>query len=293
MAQKSIYRTVQGEAEVHALYDRQLAQLGVAVESRSVPTRFGLTHVLVAGPQEGMPLVMLHGGNTTNPATLGWILPLLEKYRLYAPDTIGHPGKSDPVRLSPRDSSYGQWLVDVLDGFGLAQPAVMGGSYGAGILLNMASYAPQRIARAVLLVPSGIVSIPLRTMLLELLVPLMFYNLAPSRKRLAQVMRPMFVGDPIPADVLETTELVFRHVKIEPEMPRNVTKEELAAFEAPVLVLAAEKDRLFPARLVVPRARQIFTNLTAAEVIPGSPHFISPSYLPTLNQRVDRFLQNA
>lgn len=286
----SIYRSAAGEAAIHALYDRQLAQLGIETESRMVPTRFGVTHVLVAGPQAGPPLVLLHGGNTTNPTTLAWVRPLLKKYRLYAPDTLGHPGKSAPVRLSPKDNSYGEWVSDTLDGLGLPQAAFMAGSYGAGILLRTAVVAPQRISAAVVMIPSGLVSIPLRTMLFELLIPLMLYQLAPSRERLIRIIRPMFVDEPIDEMVLETTEAVFEYVNIEPEMPRNVTRAELARFTAPVLVLAAEKDRLFPARQVLARAPQVFQNLVAAEVIKDSPHFIPDRFLQALNERIDRFL---
>ncbi|MBN1428037.1 MAG: alpha/beta hydrolase [Anaerolineae bacterium] len=289
MTQKSIYRSSEGEAAIHALYDRQLAQLDITTESRMIPTRFGTTHVLVAGPQDGQPLVLLHGGNTTNPSTLGWLKPLTAKYRIFSPDTIGQPGKSAPVHVSPRDNSYGWWLADVLDGLGLAQTSLTGISYGAGILLRAAVCVPERIAKALLIVPSGIVSIPPRTMLFEL-VMLVAYRLAPKRKRIARIVEPMFVDEAIPNSILETTELVFQHVKIETEMPRNVTKEELAGFTAPTLVLAAEKDRLFPARQVITRAQQVFPNLVAAEIIPGSPHFVSPSYLPTLNRRIDEFL---
>ncbi len=286
-----IYRSAAGEAAIHALYDQQLAQLGIETESRLVPTRFGATHVLVAGPPAGPPLMLLHGGNTTNPITLGWVRSLLSKYRVYAPDTIGHPGKSAPVRLSPQDNSYGEWVADTLDSLGLGQSAFMAGSYGAGILLRAAVTAPERISKAVVMIPSGLVSIPLRTMLFELLFPLMLYQLSPSRERLRRVLRPMFVDEPISELVLETTEAVFKQVKIEPEMPRNVTRAELAHFTAPVLVLAAEKDRLFPARQVLTRARQVFQNLVAAEVIQASPHFIPERFLPRLNERIDRFLR--
>lgn len=286
----NIYRSPEGETAIHALYDRQLAQLNIDTESRMVPTRFGATHVLVGGPKDGPTLVFLHGGNTTNPASLAWVCPLLSKYRIYAPDTIGHPGKSAPVRLSPRDNSYGEWVSDTLDGLGLQQAAFMAGSYGAGILLRTAAVAPERISRAVLIVPSGIVSIPMRTMLFGLVIPLMVYQLFPSREHLIRVVRPMFVDDPIPEVVLETTEAVFKHVNIEPEMPRNVTRDEMVRFTAPVLVLACEKDRLFPARQVLARAPQVFQNLVAAETIKDSPHFIPERFLPALNERIDRFL---
>jgi pimeloyl-ACP methyl ester carboxylesterase len=234
--------------------------------------------------------VLLHGGNTTNPTTLAWVRPLLSKYRVYAPDTIGHPGKSAPTRLSPKDKSYGEWVVDTLDGLGLQQPACMAGSYGAGILLRTAVTAPERISKAIFMIPSGLVSIPLRTMLFGLVIPLLLYQLSPNRERLVRVARPMFVDEPVSEAILEMTEVVFKHVDIEPEMPRNVTQEELRRFTAPVLVLAAEKDRLFPPEKVIPRARQVFQNLVAAEVIPDSPHFIPERLLPALNNRIDKFL---
>jgi pimeloyl-ACP methyl ester carboxylesterase len=134
MGARSIYRTVEGEAEIHAIYDRQLERLELPHESRMVNTRFGNTHVLVLGPQAAPPIVVLQGGNTTSPLTIGWLRPLIEAYRVYAPDTIGHPGKSAPVLLSPHDDSYGQWLVEVLDALGLHQPPILGGSYGSELL---------------------------------------------------------------------------------------------------------------------------------------------------------------
>lgn len=288
----SIYRTPEGQATIYAIYNRQLAALGIETESRMISTRFGVTHVLVTGPQDGPPLVLLHGGNTTNPITLGWVRPLMAKYRVYAPDTPGHPGKSASKRLSPRDNSYGEWVADTLDGLGLPQAAFMAGSYGAGILLRIAVVAPERVSAAVVMIPSGLISIPWRTMLFDLLIPLIFYKLAPSRERLIRILRPMFVDEPIAEEVLEITEAVFRYVQVEAEMPRNATKDELARFTAPVLVLAAEKDRLFPAKLVLARAPQVFQNLVAGEVIKDSPHFIPERCLPALNERIDRFLSS-
>lgn len=287
---KSIYLHPQSKAILHALYDKHLVRTDIVTESRMIPTRFGETHVLLAGPESGSPLVLLHGGNTINPTTLWWIKPLMTKYRVYAPDTIGHPGKSAPVRLSPRDDSYGQWLVDVLDALQLSQPIVMAASYGAGILLRTAAFAPQRISKAVAIIPSGLVSIPWRTMFFNLLFPLITYRLAPNRTNLLKVLYPMFLENPIPEDVIEITEAVFQHVRVEPEMPRNVTKTELQNFTAPTLVLAAEYDRLFPAKRVVERASQVFRNLAAAEIIPGSTHFIPERVLPSVNARIDQFL---
>lgn len=286
----SIYRSAEGETEIHAIYDRQLARLKLPHESRMVETRFGHTHVLELGPKAAPPVVMLQGGNTTNPLTIGWLRPLIGSYRVYAPDTIGHPGKSAPVRLSPHDDSYGEWLVDVLAALGLHQPPVLAGSYGAGILLRAAVYAPECISQAVLFIPSGLVSIPIGCML-YMLWWLGLYRLAPSRSRLERLLWPIVKDEPVDEELIEITETVFRNVRIESEMPRNVSRKELKRFKAPVLVLAAEKDGLFPADKVVKRAREVFPNLVAAEVIPGATHYLPARYHADLNERCERFLK--
>ncbi len=157
----TIYKSAEGEARILELYDRFQKSLGGIFDDRMVDTRFGLTHVLVTGPEKGPPVVVTHGGNSITPQGLRGLLPflMLGRYRVYAPDTIGHPGKSAQVRLSSGDQSYGEWLKDVLDGLGLDHAAFIGGSFGAGIILRLAAYAPQRITRMALFVPSGIVAL--------------------------------------------------------------------------------------------------------------------------------------
>ena len=73
-------------------------------------------------------------------------------------------------------------------------------------------------------------------------------------------------------------------------MPKNITSEELHHFNAPTLVIAAERDALFPAKNVIKRAQEVFPNLVSAEVIPGATHYLSPRFHPILNELCIRFL---
>jgi len=290
MSLRSIYRSPKGEDEIHAIYDRQLARLNLPYESRMVNTSFGATHVLMLGPKTASPVVVLQGGNTTSPLTLSWLRPLIRKYRIYAPDTIGHPGKSASIRLSPRGNSYGRWVVDVLDALNLQNPSFIGGSYGAGILLHTAVYAPERISKAVLFIPSGLVSIPASTMLYWIWW-LSLYKINPTTQKLKRILSPMFQNEAIDEDVLEISEAVFRLVHIEPEMPRNVMPEELVNFTAPTLVIAAERDRLFPGIAIAKRAHDLFPNLIATKIIAGATHYMAARYHAHLNEYCERFLE--
>ncbi len=160
MGAGSIYRSDAARVAIEELYDRARERLPFPTESRMVPTRFGETHVLVAGPHGGPPLVALQGGNVVNPLTLAWLGPLVATCRIYAPDTIGQPGKTRGPRVSANDSSLGDWVVDVLDALELPSAAFIAASYGAGVFLRLATVAPTRIDRAVLVVPAAMTSCP-------------------------------------------------------------------------------------------------------------------------------------
>ncbi len=289
----SIYKSSEGEARILSLYDSFQNDLGVDFSDRMVNTRFGETHVLVAGPEQGVPVVITHGGNSITPQGLRGLLPLLKlgRYRVYAPDTIGHPGKSAQVRISPRDQSYGQWLNDVLDGLGLDSAAFIGGSFGAGIILRLAAFAPQRIAKMALVVPSGIVAVPLTSMIFRISLPYLLYLLFPSRKRLYRAVQ--WMGNDIEDDVLQLIEAVFQHVHVEAGMPRPSAKAELADFTAPTLVIAAEMDAMFPGEAVSERAKEIFSNLEVVECLKGGSHYSSKPDLEYVNRRIAEFLETA
>ncbi|NDJ76250.1 MAG: alpha/beta fold hydrolase, partial [Chloroflexi bacterium] len=260
----SIYRSAAGEAIILAMYDRQVAALGT-VDERVVETRFGPTHVLITGPQDAPPLVLLHGSHATAPYSLRTVLPLADHYRVYAPDIMGHPGRSASKFLPPRDLSYGRWIGDVLEALRLGAVPVVGLSFGAGVILRLAAYAPEAITAAALVVPAGVISPPMFPMIARMALPMLAYRRLPTRERLLRVVR--LLADPVKEEHLGMVGAIFDHVKLEPGWPRPATRRELVDLTAPVLVLAADQDVYFPAARVIPRVLWLFQHLAAAEVI--------------------------
>jgi pimeloyl-ACP methyl ester carboxylesterase len=290
---RSIYKSPEGARRILELYDGFQRSVDVAFDDRTVDTRFGPTHVLVTGPEQGQPVVITHGGNSLNPQGLRGLSPLLKagRYRVYAPDTIGHPGKSAQVRLSARDQSYGRWLNDVLDGLGQENAAFIGGSFGAGIILRLAAYAPRRINKMALFVPSGIVAVPLSSMVLRIGLPYLVYLLSPTRRHMRRAVE--WMGPGIEDDVLQLIEAVFRHVRVEAEMPRPARAAELADFTAPTLVIAAERDAMFPGAAVAKRAAEVIPNLVGMECLEGGTHYSSKTDMEYINRRIMAFLETS
>jgi len=285
----TIYRSLEGKEQILKLYDQDWAAMGLETESAFISTRYGKTHVIISGPRDAEPIVVFHGGNMISPISFAWLIPLVKRYRIYAPDTVGHPGYSAETRLKPATFQYGEWATDVIDGLGLEKPVVLGGSYGAGILLNLAAYAPQKIGKAILVVPSGFAPPPMLPLIAKIGIPMIMYQFTHKRDWLVRSLIPMC---PQPSDdIVEITGAVYRHLLLEAEMPRSIQAEDLKDFQAPTLVLAAENDVLFPPTAVIRRAREVIKNLVAAEIIAGSAHFVPPALQPALCERIDRFIQ--
>ena len=282
-----IYRSPGGEAELAALYDEALARLGPGYETRRIGTSFGETHVILAGPEDGPPLVVLPGGNFLNPLCLSWFLPLAESFRLYAPDIVGQPGRSAPTRPSARGDGHARWLGELLDGLGLGMALFAGISYGAGLILRLAGLAPRRVGGAVLVSPAGIAAGPIWPMLRDAALPMLVYRARPNRERLMRAARPLLT-EPVEPYVRQLG-LVYRHVKLDRELPRAATKEELAGYRTPTLLFAAENDLFFPANRVIPRAEEILPNLET-ETLPGSRHVPSRDAFAHINARTAAFL---
>jgi pimeloyl-ACP methyl ester carboxylesterase len=284
----SIYRSREGEAELMSLYDEALALLGPGCETRMIGTGLGWTHVISTGPQDAPPLVVLQGGNFLNPLCLAWFLPLAREYRLHAPDVVGQPGRSTQARPSARGDGHARWLVDVLDGLGLDRAGFVGISYGAGLILRLAGIAPGRIVRAVLVSPAGVAAGPIWPMLREVALPMLLYRASPNRERLLRAARPILTE--LEEPYVRQLGAVYRHVKLDRQLPRAATEEELSGYEAPTLLFAARDDLFFPADNVMPRAREIIPNLET-QTLPGR-HVPSSEGFARVNGRAAAFLRS-
>ena len=254
----SIYKSKSANAAVIALYDRQVKELNILYGDIYVQTSFGRTHLIECGDSKKPPLLVFHGGNATSAYNLKCCGFLLPHFHIYAVDTIGHSGKSAETSLSPFNQDYGKWVKEVIEKLGFDQIACFVGSFGAGILVKAMCVAPEKISKSVLLVPSAIQNAPsLKSM--NMMFPMCMYRITHHEKWFVKCILPMAVKEKyISEDILITAKSSIDHVKIKSIMPQNEKAGTLRKYKNPVLVMAAEKDCLFPAKGVLRRAKKVW-----------------------------------
>jgi pimeloyl-ACP methyl ester carboxylesterase len=290
MGKETIYKSEEGKRFITQHYERYIKSFTFHVERIYVETSYGKTHLLVSGPPEGKPIFIFQGGNCINPMTLSWFSPLIDKYRIYAPDTIGHPGYSAENRISAKDNSFAQWIEELMNYFAIDSSAFIGPSYGAGIILRLAAFMPDKIDCSILVSPAGIKLGSKIKMMKDILLPLVLFHVTSSEKHLNKItgimsdysmkeMDKKIIGD------------VFKYIKLEQEMPKTSEKKELAHYTSPTLIIAGKKDIFFPENRLNKAAKEIIPNLTAFQTYDMG-HFPSEEHLIKINEEIIEFLKN-
>jgi pimeloyl-ACP methyl ester carboxylesterase len=243
---------------------------------------------LVTGPKDGKPIFIFQGGNCINPMTLSWFSALFKDYRIYTPDTIGHPGFSEEARVSAKDNSFARWISELMAHFHIEKSAFIGPSYGAGIILRLAAYMPEKIACAVLVAPAGIQLGSKIEMIKKILVPLMVFKVNHSKKQIDKIANIMSNNSMKELDK-EIIGSIFRYVKLEQAMPKLTEKKELENYISPTIVIAGSKDIFFPEEKIRKSAKEIIPNLKNFETFDMG-HFPSEKYLIKINHEIKKFL---
>jgi pimeloyl-ACP methyl ester carboxylesterase len=130
----------------------------VAYEDVFLDTQYGKIHVIVSGPEDALPMLLLHASGV---ASWSWkynVKALSQNYRIYAIDLIGDAGKSEFATLEhvmETGQDQASLYTEIMDKLGINKAYVVGASEGGFIGTNLALYAPERVHRLVLLGPMG------------------------------------------------------------------------------------------------------------------------------------------
>lgn len=272
----AIYTSEAGEREILGRYTRALDAWPVPAERMRVPTREGETFVLVCGPANAPPLVLLHGSGANATTWWGDVPTWARHFRVYAVDLVGEPGLSARSRPSLDSGAFAQWLDDVLDGLGLTGTSLLGMSLGGWLAVDYTTRHPERITRLALLCPGGLgrqkVGWLVKAVLLR---PFGRWGSRRSARNLTGL------DTREDSDALDAVLATFAHFRPRREPLPRFDDAALRRLTMPVLVIAGARDAMFDARGTVRRVRASVPH-AAVTLLPDTGHAITGQSGPVL-----------
>jgi pimeloyl-ACP methyl ester carboxylesterase len=288
------HRRREGEARFLAAYDAALKLWPVPYEQLDIPTRFGMTHVVAAGPKHAPALVLLHGYMATSVMWAPNVADFVRSYRVYAIDIMGQPSKSIPGEPIRTEADYVAWLTETFDALHLDRASLAGMSYGGRVALIFAVAAPERLTKLVLLPPGGLLPLVRQFALRGMLM-----TFFPTRASVNSFMHWAGFTDAPGADATPVLDLIYlgqKHFRMPPETLRvaaNATNplsdDDLRALQVPVLLLIGEDEVLYDARMALARADRLIPDFEG-DLIPHCRHDMCFSQSQIVNARVLDFL---
>ena len=152
---KTIFRTDHSERLLNEAYEKTLNEWAVKYKSLYIDTRFGKTHVIIAGPEDGEPLILLHGFAFSSTMWKDNIKDLSKTYQVFALDFIGDINKSKATRQIESKMDCANWFCDVLKELRIEKTNVMGMSYGGFLAFVFAILVPEKINKLITICPGA------------------------------------------------------------------------------------------------------------------------------------------
>jgi pimeloyl-ACP methyl ester carboxylesterase len=298
MSPASGFKTRKGASTFLAAYNAALKRWPVAYEELEVPTRFGTTHVIVSGPKDAPPLVLLHGYMATAVMWLPNIRDFSQQHRVYAIDVMGQPSKSVPDEPVRDRADFVAWLTATLDGLHLGRVSLVGQSFGGWIALGYAAAAPLRVDKLVLLSVGGFLP-----MARQFSVRGMLMMLWPNRFTVNSFMRWLGLAKN-PADpetylldeFVDLMRLGLLNFKMAPEtariMPTVFSDGELRSIQMPTLVLFGDREVICDPAAALARALRLIPR-SRGELVPGPRHEMCATKHRLVDARVLEFLKDS
>lgn len=208
----------------------------------------------------GPPLLLLHGltGTGDDFAHLFDREDLARSYDCVTPDARGHGRSTNPSGAFSFERCARDVLA-LLDALHLDRIRAVGISLGANTLLHLATLAPARVERAVLV--SGAPRFPEATR-----ATFRAYAAAPRETEVEARLHSLHVHGPAQVDALR--QLPARLADDPHDM--SFTPERLADIRAEVLIVTGDRDPLYPLELSLELYRGI--GRASLWVVPGGGH---------------------
>lgn len=270
-------------------YDKSLKLWGVPFQEDYIETSLGKAHVIVTGPSDGKPLVLLHGMDASSTMWYPNIKPLAKNHRVYAIDFLKEVGKSQSTEKSLSKNEIVQWYNEIFNYYKLNKVAVVGASRGGWLATLLATEKNSKINKLVLLSPAQT-----------------FQNIDQAGKATSVLMLKTFPSikklDKTLANFSSAPEKISTDYKRQFYLANKVAKrsssflqmqpfsdDDFKNLTIPVLVIIGDND-IVNSDLSLNRAKKYLSNVKT-EKVKNAGHFLSVDQAETVNKLIVDFLK--
>ncbi len=245
-----IYKSDAAKNEIICIYDKFIKRYEF-VNNIEIETIQGITHVLICGEEKNPPLILLHGSGMNSSMWLGELQEYAKYYRVYAVDLPGEPGKSFPTQMPLTDTSYSDWLHDVIVKLNIKKANVVGISLGGWMALNFAIAFPDDVSRLVLISPSGI-----GKQKVSFLFYAIWYGLK-GEKGIEKLISKINGGKQLNPSMLQYQKCIRNGFRYRTGKIPIVSDENIRNLTVPCYVIVGERDIMLSSKDTIQRIRKL------------------------------------
>lgn len=286
-----IFVNKKAEQKYFSAYANTMKLWPVPFEEKDITTTYGTAHVIISGPANGEPLVLLHGMDASSTMWYPNIKDFAKKYRVYAIDYLTEAGKSvkkEDVKFNTEDII--PWYTQIFDNLKLKKFNLVATSRGGWVATHYTLNCDGRVKKLVLLAPvqtfDGI-NMQSKTMTAA------NFKFFPTRRRLNKMVR-YFSQQPekVSPQFKEQMYLGTKNTKTKMDMlqMKPFNEKELKTLTLPVMVLVGDNDILNKPE-IVEKAKELLPN-SKTEVIKDAGHFLTMDQQEKIDAMVLDFLQS-
>ena len=275
------------DAAYYKAYDKTLKLWNVAIEELYIPTTNGIAHVIVSGPKNAAPVVLLHGMNASSTMWYPNMESLNENHRVFAIDFILEAGKSHVYNDIKSMDKVIDWYEEVLFVLDLDSFHLIGASKGGWLAVEFALNNKKKIKSLILLSPAQTFTWIRPSMDLARNIATL---LSSQEKQITQSLETMS------SNVANISDLYLKQYKLGLEKDtknkfmlsmRPFSIATLKSLQMPILVLIGDDD-IINERKTVRIANQLPKG--KGEIIQNAGHFLSIDQAATVNKKMLAFL---
>lgn len=271
-------------------YDKTMEQWGVDYEDLYVTTSKGIAHVIVSGPKNAVPVVLLHGMSASSTMWYPNAKALAKDYRIFAIDLIIEPGKSYKTADLNGLDEVRAWYEEVFWALKLDSFHLIGTSRGGWLAMDIALHSKRNIRSLILLSPvQTFMWIPPSVDLFKNILNV-FY---PEEKRSHRTMGTLSNNPKnIDPQYMEQYKIGLENDTLNKFMGqmKPFSNEELRSLKMPVYVLIGDNDMFNTAHTL--RLTEKHVKYGRGEIVKNSGHFLSVDRSALVNRKMVGYLKS-